>query len=324
MKIYFFLKISIITLLLVLLVGLLGMECLAKDFPSKTIEIIVPFSTGGGTDVYVRALAREVSEVLGVDVVIINLSGAESLRGLGVAANAKPDGYTLAAFNPPSSPLAQMRLNPPFDLRDFTPIVRYTIDSLVVMVRDDFPYNYKEMYEAYERGEIETIAHVGGIQKATVSLLKKKCNLQWKREIVYPGGSDLVLALLQNEVPVAVTPTGTAIGPVKDGLIKVLAVLSDERHPVLPEIKTHIEWGFESISIVGGQSRIIAGPPGMPEDIQKILENAFLKALESERLKNLAEKTGKVYIPGNAQVAGKAIKDSFLIGNFINLEELFK
>jgi tripartite-type tricarboxylate transporter receptor subunit TctC len=318
MKRYTFLVISIISLLLV---SLLGMECLAKDFPVKTIEIIVPFSVGGGTDVNTRAIAREVSEVLGVSVVVKNLPGADSLRGIGEVAHAKPDGYTLVAFNSPSSPISQQRFNPPFDLRDFTPIVRSAISPSVVIVKDDFPYNYKEMYEAYEKGEIENIAHVGAIQKAIAAFMKEKNNLQWKREIIYPGGANLVLALIQKEVPVAITSVGSAIGQIEDGTIKALAVLSDNRYPALPKVKSHVEWGFESLGMLGQVSRLIAGPPGMPEDIQKILENAFLKALKSESLKNWGEKVGIVFMPGNAQVAGKAIKDGFLEEKFINMIE---
>lgn len=89
-------------------------------FPTRQIELIVPLSAGGGTDVFCRQLSAAMYKVLGQPVVVKNLPGAAGLRGIGVAMEADPDGYTLVASNPPGEQIPWLIQKPGYDMEELT------------------------------------------------------------------------------------------------------------------------------------------------------------------------------------------------------------
>jgi tripartite-type tricarboxylate transporter receptor subunit TctC len=296
-----------------------------SKFPNRQIEIIVPYAAGGGTDIFVRQICTALYKVLGVPVIANNQTGAAGLRAVGLAMKARPDGYTLIAFNPPSAPLAQMLQNPGFDMRDLTPIVHYATDAVMLVTHPSLPYNtYPELAEAYKTGKISTMGGglVGSLDEVGVRLLKKNAGLEFQQQIGYSGSGDTVSAVLRQEVDVGGVVAGSALNLIKDGDLKPVMVLTSKRFPALPDVPCLGEYGYDSIDAVVQSNRIICAPPNLPEDIRKTLEAAILQALKDPELVKWAEGQGLPVVYGDSQDARETLLSAFDIPKFIDLREL--
>ena len=257
-----------------------------KKFPNKPIDIIVPFSVGGGTDIWMRtfAVALASKKNLRTPINIRTMPGAASLRGAGVAFNAKPDGYTLFACNPPSTPWAWYIHQPPFDMRKFVGISVYAREPGLIVVPSDSKYkDYKSLASAFEKGELKLWT---GLQKGTLFhiaslLMKKRDILHWEKYVSYKGCGDVAAALLRKEIKCAVCTVTPMLNSILDGKIRPIALVgSEQRLKVFPDTPTLNEFGKDPLSETILR-RCVFAPPGLPKDIQQILEKAFIKAQDN-------------------------------------------
>lgn len=300
-------KLLVFSILLVLVFSL-GAATHAA-FPEKEVEIIVPFSVGGGTDTYVRQLARPLEEELGVPVVVRNVEGAASLRGISEVYRSKPDGYTLIAFNPPSPQMAIMEQGAEFSVDDFNIIGRYALDGPLLSVHPDQPYDtFAEVKEAYESGElsIKGTQSEGTILYVSSVLLKEVAGVNYDSLVPYPGSGEIIAALLRKEVPAIISTTGAAINNVMDGEVKPIAFLGTERYPGLPDVPSIAELGYPDAAVP--QFRVLAAPPETPQEVLDVLEDAMMKAVNNEDFLAWAEEADRPIVPGTSEEATEANK----------------
>ncbi len=298
---------TLVLSIVVIFVLALSLSVGAQNFPEKEVEIIVPFSVGGGTDTYVRQLARPLEEELGVPVIVRNVEGAASLRGISEVYRSDPDGYTLIAFNPPSPQMAIMEQGSDFTVDEFEIIGRYALDGPLLSVHPDQPYDtFDELREAYNTGEITikgtqsegTILHVSSI------LLKEFADFNYDSLVPYPGSGEIIAALLRKEVPAIISTTGAAINNVMDGEVKPIAFLGLERYPGLPDVPSIAELGYENAAVP--QFRVLAAPPNTPQEVLDTLETAMMNAVNNEEFRSWAEEADRPIVPGTAEEATKA------------------
>lgn len=319
---------SIIILITVFSILFGGIVFASDDYPSRTITIIIGASVGGGTDTYIRKISELLSDILGVHVVVKNLPGAAGVRGMAVAEAAKPDGYTLAAWNPPSETLAQIAQEPGFDLRDMTPLVMYARGTDVLVTNVDSPYDsdtLPELIDAYKSGEISLFAtsYEGTIHHVMMVLFEELNDINFDY-LTYSGSGAVRAALMGKEAPAGNITDTSAIGPVTDGSLKALAVMGSKGSEVFPDLPTITDFGYANVDAAAYFYRVIVGPPGLPEDIQKKLEKALLQAINSEEIKEWATEMGLTFLPGSAEEAKKAIDDSFKIEDLIDIKAIYK
>ncbi|MBT8361094.1 MAG: tripartite tricarboxylate transporter substrate binding protein [Deltaproteobacteria bacterium] len=256
--------------------------------PSESVTIIVPFSVGGGTDAWARTFAAALSskKFLRQDVSVSNLPGGQDLRGIGEAFNAKPDGYTLVFFNPPSSPFAWYLHKPKWDIRKLTGIGVYAKDPQVMVARAGYEHkNLKDLMDAISKGEEPKIglSGLGGIEHIAALLFSKRFNVPLKKFIPYNATADVVSALIRNEVDIAFGSFTAMQSSIEEGNLVGLAVAGQtERSPVIPDVPTFSEFGDPLLELTF--SRSIYGPPGLPADIQQYLEKQFMAAQEKDVL----------------------------------------
>jgi tripartite-type tricarboxylate transporter receptor subunit TctC len=297
-----------------------------ETYPTRQIELIIPLAAGGGTDIFCRQISTALYKIIGVPVVVNNVTGSSGMRGIGTALNARPDGYTLIAFNPPSQPLAQMLTNPGFDMRALTPISYYAYDAVTLYAHPSVPYNtFPELVEAYKSGRMSVMGAtaVGSLDEIGARLLRDKAGLDYKSTVTYAGSGDLIAALLRKEVDIGVAPAGAGLNQVADGDLKAIMVLTAKRFPALPNVPSYgQDYGHESIDAVVQQNRIIAGPPGLPEDIRKYLEDAIAKALKDPELVAWATEQGLPILGEDGAAARAVLDNAFEIPNLIDLSQL--
>ncbi len=241
----------------------------AQDsYPNRPVKVIVPFSAGGVTDTAARLWSQLVSERLGQQFVIENQAGAGSNLGIGSAARATPDGYTLlmAASAFAINPSLYNKI--PYDPKGFEPITMLGETPSAVIVHPSVPaQTFADFIKVIQENPGKfAIANsgIGTPQFLQGELLKHTFKLELT-PVPFPGGSQAIQSIVGGHVQVAFGAL-TAVPPfVKSGKLRALAVTGTERSPLLPDVPTFKELGtpdFESGTWVA-----LLAPRGTPQAI---------------------------------------------------------
>ena len=266
-----------------LLYGLLGLIfsslIQAQTFPARPVTLLVTFPSGGPTDIAGRALAEATSRYLGQPVVVENRPGATGTLGAAALVNAKPDGYTVSMI-----PITALRL-PHMENVAFDPIkdIRYVMGVsgyvFAVIVRADAPWKTMADLVASAKAYPERISYGSHGIGSTVHLAMEELSAAQGAKfnhIPYKGSADMLTAVLGGHVNVAVDSTG-AVPHVAAGKARVLAVFTEKRAAVWPEVPTLTELGY---GIVSTSPYGIGVPAATPPAVVKALHDAFKKGLE--------------------------------------------
>ena len=279
--------------LLVLLVGLLS-SAHSQSSGAKPLTIVVPYATGGATDIVARLVAQQLGTRLGTPVIVENRQGGGGVVGWNSAAKSAPDGNTLLAMEMSYSIAAGLMPNLPFDPKTaFVPITTAVSVGHVLVVNPAVPaQNIKELIALakanpgklnFGSGGIGTNTHLGS------ELLKAKLGISMTH-VPYRGAGAVLADLMAGQVQVLVSAVSTALPLVQGGKLRALMMMSDKRSDVLPDVPTALEEGFPGLEMnywVG-----FAAPKGTPVTIvNKLNEDitAGLTTPESQkRLKEMA------------------------------------
>lgn len=275
--------------------------CLAQDYPSKPITVVVSFSAGGNNDLRARQLAVPAGATLGQTIVVDNKPGASGNIGHDFVARAAADGYTLGigamgplAVNPALFP--KMNFDP---VRDFVPVVLIEKAPLVLVTRTDKPYKSLKDVIAAAKAKPGSIAignaGTGGAHHLSAELLEETAGLQLLH-VPYKGGGPAATALLGGEIDMMFEQTYAALPSIQAGKTRALAVTSDKRLPSLPDVPTMAELGFPQATVSNWLG--LVAPKGTPPAVVRKLNEAFNKALAAPDIRE------KIAGPGNVVGGG--------------------
>jgi tripartite-type tricarboxylate transporter receptor subunit TctC len=298
----------------------------AQDLSWRTINVIVPVAAGGGSDRYARTILPAMAECLGTNVAVRNVPGDGHLLGISQTARAAADGHNLTVFNLPAIPITQLARGDaaPVDIRDMTYIGTYGSSTLMLYTHPDFAENLDEFFEAYQNGEtlIGAQDRTGGGEVIT-HVMKDVWGLDWDELVAYDGGSQLVAAILRQEVPGGVTTDASGQSASEAGQLRPIAALGAERSPVFPDVPTAAEQGYEDLSALGFWLRTVAAPPDLPEDRLQALETCLEEAVNSDEIQTWAEDTGNpVMFVGSDRTAETAREAFRIIQAIPNFDEI--
>ncbi|HSW05809.1 Bug family tripartite tricarboxylate transporter substrate binding protein [Aquabacterium sp.] len=280
------------------LAAALAPAALAADWPSKPITLVVPFPAGGSTDAVARLIAQRLGARLNQTLVVENKAGAGGNLGTDFVAKAAPDGYTLALTT--SGPLANNKLlykAMPFDpAKDLSPIVLVGEIPLVFAANPSVKaHNLKQFFDdARAKDGRMTIANpgngtIGHLAAALTQAIAKTDAI----DVPYKGDTPAMSDLMGGMVDMVSAPLTAFVANIKAGKLKGLAVTSKKRFPLLPDVPTAIEQGFEvEASVWFG----VVGPAQLPAAVVKRLNteiNAVLALPEvSARLQEYGATVG--------------------------------
>jgi tripartite-type tricarboxylate transporter receptor subunit TctC len=264
----------------------------AQDYPTKPIRMIVPISVGSITDVASRLTAQELQARLGQSVIVINKPGAAMVLGGNECAKSDPDGYTLCVVSPDTmsfNPLtvANLPYNPE---KDFTPVIDmyHVIEGLMTPAESHI--------NSIDELRAKAVAEPGKLnfgtlgERTTTDAFRQWLGEHWKTNLVaipYKGGSEIISALLGNDIDVSKIGVGNMTSQLKDGKIKVLALRASRRAAQLPDVPTFDEAGFGAFP--GGP--IYWGmvvPAGTPAPIVKRLHDALFDIFRGPKFADFA------------------------------------
>src|SRR5215475_12687627 len=261
--------------------ALLGGTASAQHYPSKPVRIIVPFPAGGPTDVVARLIGQKLSEKLGQQFVIENQSGAAGNLGMGAAAKAAPDGYTILFVSSSYVVNPSLYSRVPYDpIRDFSPITVAGAVPNALIVHPSLPAKtVRELVDlikaspgkySYASAGIGTTPHLSG------ELLKLTASLDLVH-VPFNGAGPAVQSTVAGHIPIIFTTLTSAMAMIKEGKLRPLAVSAKKRSPSVPEVPTMEEAGFrdqEADTFVG-----VLVPATTPRDIATLLHREMVKAL---------------------------------------------
>jgi tripartite-type tricarboxylate transporter receptor subunit TctC len=233
-------------------VALLGMATasvvMAEDYPTRTITDIVASTAGGGTDIISRIYAEQLSKQMGQPLIVENIAGAGSLTGTVQAARATADGYTLqTGLNASMAVNPSLFANLPYDpVNDFEPVGMLGQFPFALVVSNNFPaHSVKELIAmAKEKpGAINYASAGNGTgQQLSMELFKLMTGINLAH-VPYRGAAPAYTDVMSGQVPVFIDNLASALGQIKGGSVRVLAVTSKERSPLLPDVPTIAEAG---------------------------------------------------------------------------------
>ncbi|MFO1198289.1 MAG: tripartite tricarboxylate transporter substrate binding protein [Burkholderiaceae bacterium] len=257
-------------------------QALAQAWPERTVRLVVPFPSGGATDLVGRVIAQRLSKDLGQQVVVENKAGAGGTLGSAEAAKAAPDGYTLLlATSSTHSVAPQLMPKLPYDAgRDFTPIAHVADAASVLLVTPSLPAKSVAELIAVAKARPGQLNYAssgnGTIVHLTTEAFKTQAGV-FMTHIPYKGTAQSIPDIVAGNVHLIFDSIPSGMPHVKSGRLRALAVTGPKRSELAPELPTVAESGlpgFSSVTWFG-----LFGPRGMSADTVARVHDAFVKVL---------------------------------------------
>ncbi|MDD0841089.1 tripartite tricarboxylate transporter substrate binding protein [Curvibacter sp. HBC61] len=284
----------------------------ANAYPSKPVQLVIPFPPGGATDVVGRLLAKKLGPRLGQPIVIENKSGAGTVVGATAVANAAPDGYTLLlssgstfTLNPALNP--KLTYDP---VRSFEPIGGVARVPLILLAHPSVPVqNLKQLVSAVRQAPDKYV--YGSFGTGTTSHFAAE--LMWQSlgikmlHVPYKGSAPAMSDLMGGQIPFTVDTVAAALPQLKAGRIKALAVTGPKRSPLLPEVPTVAESSSPDFAFDSWLA--LMAPRGLPADARNRLQTALAEALADPELRDQLNNAGVQKEWASAQAIANLIDD---------------
>lgn len=287
-----------------------AVQGIAADWqPTKPIRMLVGFAPGGGTDATARAMGSKLSERLGQQIIIDNRPGAAGNIATEITAGAAPDGYTILMGT-----IAALAINPalykklPFDpLKDVIPITRAVDSTNVLVVHPSVPV--KDVKELIALAKAKPLnggsSGVGGAGHLALELFNLKAGTKIVH-IAYKGGGPAMVDLLGGQINLIFATAASAVGHMKAGKIRALAVSTAKRSGLVPELPTVAEAGlkgFEANNWYG-----LLAPAKTPRNVIDRLNKESIAVLNLPDVKDMLFKQGLDVSPSTPEAFGAYIK----------------
>ncbi|MBK3773193.1 tripartite tricarboxylate transporter substrate binding protein [Azospirillum sp. YIM DDC1] len=294
-------RISVLASVLLAFAGLAGAA--QAEYPERPVTIIVPAAAGGGGDTTTRILARELKEILGQPITIVNQGQGGGVVGLTAIKNATPDGYTVGLLFPYAGYKATGQAD--FSAKDFTPIANFNGDSSSLLVGSGSRFNdLKTALEAIKASpgsfKVHCSGGCGSVWDIPVAgmMLDYGIDVAAIKWVPGQGAAPGLIELAAGGVDFQTASLPEASALMSAGRVRPLAVLSPEPVPGFPNVATTTQ--TIGVAVDGGTWRAIGGPAGLPGDVVAKLDAAVAKATASAAYKDAMAKAnfGVKYLNG--------------------------
>lgn len=280
------------------LLGILVASCSAgqkpkpeAEYPAKPIQIVVPYSAGGGTDLLARAFADVVGKWVKVPITVVNMPAGGGAEGERFVANAAPDGYTLGLGTTGSIMTVPMiEGNVGYTWESFEPIAILARPSFFFVVNVNSRWKSWQELLAYMKANPDKVTYansgLGGSAQFCAEVLAKKLGFHW-RAVPFNGSSPANQAVMTGSVDVGVPSTGSAMALLGTGKLRALVLTAPKRVPAMPDVPTFKELGEDFEFTI---YRMLHAPKGTPQTVIRYWEDMAKKALEDKAFVEQATK----------------------------------
>ena len=257
-------------------------------YPSKTIELVLPAAPGGLMDNMARTVSRELHRSLGVTIVVRNESAGSGVVAGHTVASAKPDGYTIGWVQGSQLTMVPHFVKAPFTIDQFAPVTLLYSGPMLLSVGKEVPASsLKELKEHVAKsGKAFPIgvSAMGGLAHLTAELFSAEAGVP-TQSVPYRGEAPILLDMRGGNVPAAVTTYNAVAQHAEVGAVRILAVSSEKRLTVLPNVPTFKEAGYPDVVTTFWHG--IVAPAGTPRPIIDKLNQSFANAMASESVRKM-------------------------------------
>ena len=281
-----------------------------KDWPTKSISLVVPFAAGGPTDSIARLIAVPMGQALGQTVVVENVPGAGGTIASTKVSRAAPDGYTIYIHHMGMATAQALYDKLPYDpMTSFEYIGQVADIPMVLLGKNDLPANNFKELEAYIRanGSKVTMANAGpgAVSQLCGLLFQSRLGVKLTN-IPYKGTGPALTDLLGGQVDLLCDQTTQTIPYIKDGRVKAFGTTTMKRLPAIPNVPTLNEQGLKGFEVKVWHG--VYAPKGVPQPILDKINAALKKALNTPDVKKRLEDANIDIVPAE-KVSAKGLKD---------------
>jgi tripartite-type tricarboxylate transporter receptor subunit TctC len=288
--------------------------CMAQQWPTKPIRLVVPYPPGGGTDVVARLIAEPLTQALNQSVFIDNKGGANGIIGCNFVANAPADGYTILLVLP-----SQMSVNPALykkssydPIQDFTPIIQLTSFEVALVIHPSLEVNTVTELIGYAKSRPGSLslasAGTGSSGHMAAVWFALKTGVDWVH-IPFKGAGPAFADLLAGSEQLMFATTLSTLPYVRSGKLKALGVTGASRSPAAPDIPAIAESvpGYEFTQWHG-----LVAPAKTPPDVIAKLNGEIAKILKTPKIRERFASLGSEVVGGSPQEFDKLIKSELV------------
>ena len=269
-------------------------QAIAQTYPTRTMQMVVPFAAGGGVDVATRLVTEKMGAVLGQRFVIENRGGGGTIVGTQGVARASGDGYTLLAAPTTLVINPALREKLPYDWeKDFVPVAMLAKLPFVVVAASAFPANTMKELEGLGRSGSEPLTFGSGGTGTVAHLAGELFGIQSgakMQHVPYRGEAPALTDAIGGRLSVMFSTLASASGQIEGKTLKPLAVTTRQRTTLLPDIPTVAEQGYADYDISAWVA--LVAPKGTPAEVVATLNRAANTALSDDNLRTQLAKVG--------------------------------
>jgi tripartite-type tricarboxylate transporter receptor subunit TctC len=270
----------------------------AEDWPARPLTMINPFAAGGPNDVMARLFAQRMGEILGQPVIVENIGGAGGMNGADRVAKAAPDGYTFLQGTVGTQAQNQSLFKKPAynSTTDFVPVALVVEAPLVLIARKDMPVKDMKEFVAYAKANKNKMQYASAGTGSAIHLGCALMNMVSGLDVVhvpYRGANPAMQDLISGRVDYLCDIITTAKPQIDAGTVKAIAILTRQRSPVLPDVPTATEQGFDVDAYTWNAFFL---PKAMPDAIVQKLNRATVEAMKTPAVREKLESAGLIFV----------------------------
>jgi tripartite-type tricarboxylate transporter receptor subunit TctC len=284
-----------------------------EKYPTKAIELVVPFAAGGSTDVLARLVAKYAPKYFDKPLVVVNKPGGGGITGTEGVVRSKPDGYSLFVGYGSGHDLVTPHFQKmPYDtFNDLVSVCRLSIHSIVMIIRGDAPY--KTMKELVEWGKKKpqvtaSVSTKAGSVDITFQAVGKATGLKMVT-VPFRGGAESVTAIVGGQTDCGGNHPSEVISHIKAKRLIPIAVALDNRDPAIPDVPTFKELGYNVTAV--GSVKGVAAPKGTPPEVVRYLAERFKKVCDDPEFIKSMKDIGQPVMYQGPQDFAKFMKEGF-------------
>ena len=264
----------------------------AADYPSKPIQLIVPYGAGGLTDIAARIVAERMGKILRNSILVVNKAGAGTSIGAGYVASSAPDGHTILINMPGGAVVTPMIMpNLSYKMSDLKPIGKMMSAVYLVLASRDLPVKTLPELIAYAKKNPDKFAYASPGVGTVNHLAMEQLNLQNQlgmQHIPYTSELQVINAVMGNHVQAGAVTVPFSLKFIQGNQVRALAILGESRDKLLPDVSTSAEQGFPDL--IASIYNVLFAPANTPAPVLRQLEDALRTALQDQELVNSLEK----------------------------------